>query len=146
MKALSIKQPWAWCILHACKDVENRDWKPWNAGLKFRGEFLIHTGAKLDSQTGCGAAISLARHAGHPIPALQSLNIGGFVGVAEIFDVVDDDEPLSVPGRSSPWYFGPRGLLVRNPRLIPFVPAKGQLGFFDVDMTPQLEHYIKEVT
>ncbi len=24
--ALSIRQPWAWLIIHACKDVENRDW------------------------------------------------------------------------------------------------------------------------
>ena len=28
MKALSIRQPWAWLILHAGKDIENRDWKP----------------------------------------------------------------------------------------------------------------------
>lgn len=24
--ALSIRQPWAWAILHAGKDIENRDW------------------------------------------------------------------------------------------------------------------------
>ena len=27
MKALSIRQPWAWAILHAGKDIENRDWR-----------------------------------------------------------------------------------------------------------------------
>ena len=27
MKALSIRPPWAWAILHAAKDVENRTWK-----------------------------------------------------------------------------------------------------------------------
>lgn len=27
MKALSIRQPWAWAILHAGKRVENRDWQ-----------------------------------------------------------------------------------------------------------------------
>ena len=26
MKALTIKQPWAWAIIHAGKDIENRDW------------------------------------------------------------------------------------------------------------------------
>lgn len=26
--ALSVQQPWAWAILHAGKDVENRTWKP----------------------------------------------------------------------------------------------------------------------
>ena len=26
MKALTIKQPWAWAILHGGKDIENRNW------------------------------------------------------------------------------------------------------------------------
>jgi hypothetical protein len=37
MKALSIRQPWAWLILNAGKDIENRDWP-----THFRGRFLIH--------------------------------------------------------------------------------------------------------
>src|SRR3990167_9411398 len=37
MKALSIRQPWAWLILHAGKDIENRGWP-----TSFRGRFLIH--------------------------------------------------------------------------------------------------------
>jgi len=28
MKALTLKQPWAWAVAHAGKDVENRTWKP----------------------------------------------------------------------------------------------------------------------
>jgi hypothetical protein len=42
MRALSIRQPWAWAILHAGKDIENRDWKPGNPARRFRGSFLIH--------------------------------------------------------------------------------------------------------
>ena len=26
MRALSIKQPWSWLIVHGHKDIENRDW------------------------------------------------------------------------------------------------------------------------
>lgn len=26
VKALSVRQPWAWAIVHAGKDVENRNW------------------------------------------------------------------------------------------------------------------------
>ena len=37
MLALSIRQPWAWLILRAGKDVENRDWS-----TKVRGRVLIH--------------------------------------------------------------------------------------------------------
>jgi hypothetical protein len=37
MKALSIRQPWAWLIVHGWKDVENRNWQ-----TKHRGRFLVH--------------------------------------------------------------------------------------------------------
>ncbi len=37
MIALSIRQPWAWHILHSGKDIENRDWP-----TRFRGRVLIH--------------------------------------------------------------------------------------------------------
>lgn len=40
MKALSIRQPWAWLILHGGKDIENRSWN-----TNFRGRFLIHAAA-----------------------------------------------------------------------------------------------------
>ncbi len=43
MKALSIKQPWAWAILNAGKDIENRNWK-----TNFRGKFYIHASKKFD--------------------------------------------------------------------------------------------------
>ena len=37
MKALSIRQPWAWLIVNSHKHIENCDWP-----TKFRGRFLIH--------------------------------------------------------------------------------------------------------
>ena len=42
VKALSIRQPWAWYILYAGKDVENRGTR-WN----YRGPVLLHVGASL---------------------------------------------------------------------------------------------------
>ncbi len=39
MKALSVRQPWAWLIVNGYKDVENRDWN-----TKLRGQIWIHTG------------------------------------------------------------------------------------------------------
>ena len=38
MKAISIKQPWAYLIASGIKDIENRTWK-----TKFRGRVLIHS-------------------------------------------------------------------------------------------------------
>ena len=37
MKALSIRQPWAWLIVNGFKDIENRTWP-----TKFRGRVLVH--------------------------------------------------------------------------------------------------------
>ena len=37
MLALSIRQPWAWLIVHGWKDIENRTWR-----TRVRGRFLIH--------------------------------------------------------------------------------------------------------
>ena len=45
MKALSINQPWAWTILFAGKEVENRTWR-----TEFRGEFYIHAGKRFDEE------------------------------------------------------------------------------------------------
>lgn len=36
---LTVKQPWAWAIIHAGKDVENRS-RP----IRYRGRLLIHAG------------------------------------------------------------------------------------------------------
>ena len=44
MKALTIKQPWAYLIIHGGKDIENRTWR-----TKYRGRILIHA-AKADDK------------------------------------------------------------------------------------------------
>lgn len=38
---LTVKQPWAWAILHADKDVENR-----SRAINYRGRLLIHAGQR----------------------------------------------------------------------------------------------------
>jgi ASCH domain len=40
MKALPIRQPYAWLIVNGHKDIENRAWP-----TKFRGRVLIHASA-----------------------------------------------------------------------------------------------------
>jgi hypothetical protein len=41
MKALTLRQPWAFCITHGTKRVENRTW-----GTSHRGLLAIHAGAR----------------------------------------------------------------------------------------------------
>lgn len=125
MKALSIMQPWAWLIVMGYKPVENRDWQPHNPGLKFRGEFLIHAGKKYDKE---GAAWIQENFPEIPLPKGiygGPESQGGIVGIGELHDVVRQHE--------SEWFFGPIGLCIRNARPLPFMPYRGQLGFFDVE-------------
>lgn len=132
MKALSIRQPWAWAIMVAGKDIENRDWKPANPGLRFRGRCLVH--AALGMTLGEYTAGLSTMHAiseewpfpeGLTLPPMHELKRGALLGTVEVVDIVDKS--------FSPWFFGPLGLVLREPR--PFkhpIPRKGMLGFFDV--------------
>lgn len=113
IKAISIRQPWAWLILNAGKDVENRTW-----GTKFRGEVLIHTGKTQDKD-----GYRFADDMGIDIPR-EEIRTGGFVGKMKIVDCVEDMD--------SDWFFGPYGFVVEDAEPIEFVEYPGQLGFFNV--------------
>ncbi|MNQ62267.1 ASCH domain protein [compost metagenome] len=69
MKALSIRQPWAWLIIHGGKDVENRSWH-----TKHRGRFLVHA-AKGMTKHEYQAARDYARECGVEIPALRDRSV-----------------------------------------------------------------------
>lgn len=135
MKALSIRQPWCWCILNLHKDVENRSWKPSNPGIRFRGRFLIHASSgmtKAEYEDCLDTVLHAERFRTFPdgwkMPSIEEFKatmMGGIVGEADIIDVVRGHHP-------SPWFFGPVGLVIRNAKPLPFRPMKGQLGFFDV--------------
>ncbi len=134
--ALSIRQPWAWAILHAGKNVENRDWKASNPGIKFRGRACIHASAGM-TRAEYGDARQFIWSLGiNQVPMLEDLQRGGIVGVTTIVDIVS--------ALDSPWFFGPRGLVLQDTQAIEFIPAKGALGFFEwrsrvvgLDETPQ---------
>lgn len=119
MKAISIRQPWAWLIVQGHKPVENRQWP-----TRFRGPVLIHA-AKGMTRDEYEDARSHAAHLGITIPAFDELERGGIVGQATITDCIDDSP--------SPWFFGRYGFLLADPRPLPFRPVRGQLGFFEVE-------------
>jgi len=123
-KVLSIRQPWAWLILHARKDIENRTW-----ATKIRGEVLIHAGATMTREDyfACTLFIAPMRSAWR-LPAFDVLKAqcGGIVGSVEITRCVAQSE--------SPWFVGPLGFVLANPKVREFVPMKGRLGFFEVEL------------
>ena len=124
MKALSIRQPWAWLILNAGKDIENRDWR-----THVRGRVLIHAakGMTIDEW---GDAWGFAEGSGASTKAIaagvtsKNIERGGIIGSVEIVDCVTES--------NSRWFMGRYGFVLRDPKPLPFIPWKGQLGFFDV--------------
>lgn len=119
--ALSIRQPWAWLILNAGKDIENRCWQ-----THFRGWFLIHaakgmTRREYDDVRAWLPEIGRSAAAAH-LPEYHALERGGIVGMAKLGNCVR--------GSSSPWFVGEWGFVLDEVKPLPFTPCKGALGFF----------------
>lgn len=120
MKALSIRQPWAWCITAGLKPVENRSWP-----TRFRGEFLVHAGKKFEHD-----AFQWLKD-NQMIPPAMELNDfprGGLVGRANLIDCVEHMD--------SPWFFGDYGFVLADAQPVQFIQMPGRLGFFDVEEPP----------
>jgi hypothetical protein len=122
MKALSIRQPWAWLILHGGKDIENREWP-----TMYRGPFWIHASSHFTRADYEACALFIAgMRTEWRLPAYDILRgrTGGIVGRAEL--------ARCVTGSESPWFCGPFGFVIRNPQPTNFIPCKGRLKFFTV--------------
>lgn len=129
-KALSIRAPWWWFILHGGKDIENRDW-PTN----FRGTVYVHA-SKWWSLTAVtedtNDAVEIRHQHDVQLPREAAINFremrdmgGCIVGKIDIIGCVK--------GSDSPWFFGEYGFLLANPVALPEpIPCKGALGFFTV--------------
>lgn len=120
MKALSIRQPWAWLIVHGGKDIENRSWH-----TKYRGRFLVHAAKGMTSNEFTQALLYCSER-GLPMPDRDDMQRGGIIGSVVLVDSLDTSD--------SPWYMGEKGFLLRDPDPLPFMPYKGRLGFFDVPL------------
>lgn len=117
MIALSIRQPWAWLIVHGHKDVENRTWS-----TLYRGEFLVHAAKRMTDAEWEDAAW-FAQERGVQVPLPYELHFGGVIGQAEIYDcLLTSDSRWHEPAQ---W-----GFMLRNARPLPFQPCAGRLKFF----------------
>lgn len=123
MIALSIRQPWAWLIVHGFKPVENRVWS-----TPFRGPCLIHAGKTLTAGdyeialNGLREALGCDRMP--PVPPMHELPLGGFVGAVRVVDCVQQ--------HPSPYFTGPHGFVMEGALALPFQPYRGLLNFFNV--------------
>ena len=155
MKALSIKQPWAWLILAGVpemvpkpvpdnpkshtpefsgrvgvKDVENRRW-PLPKGFTLPQRIYVHAPIRVDE---CMDVLldmrippAFALMGFSPVVARR----GAIVGEVDVTGCVTES--------NSPWFEGPYGFTLSNPMAYKEpIPYKGQLGFFDVHLEKAL--------
>lgn len=116
LKALSIKQPWAWCILYAGKDIENR-----TRHTSVRGVVAIHASKTID----WNAYHSLSAM-GYKLPRYEDLPLGQIVGTVEIVDSV-------IEHKSSWKQKDTVGYVLKSPMsLDEGLECRGQLGFWNV--------------
>ena len=113
---ISIRQPWAWAILHAGKDVENRNWR-FNRELIGK-QVLLHSSRQVDVD-----AVGMLRHAGFAVP--DDLLCGGIVGLMDFGGITRTSS--SRWAEAGAWHWE-----IKCARPIRFFRCRGQLRFFDV--------------
>jgi hypothetical protein len=126
MKALSIRQPWAWLICKGIKDIENRKW-----ATKFRGRIYVHAGLTNElsiPNSQLNELWILERLTPTLITEYKkaALHRGAVIGEVDIVDCVERS--------SSQWFSGPYGFILANPVLYK-IPrqCRGKLSFFTPD-------------
>jgi hypothetical protein len=126
VKALSVRAPWWWFILHSGKDIENRDWS-----TAFRGTVCLHAG-KWWRDAEVKEDWDFARRVNPELGewdwgiGWEMLGLGGYiVGTVDIVDCVQQS--------SSPWFQGKHGFVLANPVAFRWpVLCPGRLGLFEV--------------
>lgn len=136
MRAITVRQPWAWQIINQRKDVENRTR---NIAGKYRGPVAIHAALKADDN----ALARLPMRAPEWVTAPRIFDYGVFLGVVDLIDV---HTPTVQRGRhtcpgiaEAPWTCSPWAeddtvhLVLANPRPIPLhrqFRCRGALGLW----------------
>ena len=121
MKALSIRQPWAWLIVNGYKPIENRDWATY-----YRGPLAIHaSGTKRRKEFEQAKKLLSSIGLDESIIDKTRFDFGGIVGQVRLVDCVDKSD--------SPWFTGKYGFVLADPVALPFFPYKGKLGYFELD-------------
>lgn len=134
MRILTVRQPWAWAIIHGQKDVENRGR---NIAGAYRGTVAIHAGLKVDQGwifTPAGNLVNGWTASRSSLTLWQAL--GAIIGVVDLVDVHTECRLLdSSMATCSPWA-EPHAyhLEFAHPRALATpIPYKGALGLRTLD-------------
>jgi hypothetical protein len=115
LRALSLRQPWAWLVVNGHKDIENRSWR-----TNHRGPLLIHASRNRSLTTSKNLS---AIEKKYRVRLPRDFDLGGIVGIVDVVDCLKR--------HPSKWKFrGSWGWVLENPRRLPFRQCKGTVGFF----------------
>lgn len=132
MKAITIRQPWAWAIFNCGKDIENRDWF-----RSIKGRVAVHAAKGMTKKEYADGVLFMLRLFGYSMtyPTDEQLDRGAIIGTVEIVGCVKQSK--------SPWFVGDYGFVLRDPIVLPSpIPCSGALGFWDVPA--EIERQLKQ--
>lgn len=124
MKAITLHQPWAWCIAHYYKRIENRSWAPWPQLIGKR--IVIHAGKKWSQ----GDADYLIDEGVINWPltdeAFAEIKLQSSIVCTAVIDGV-------VRESANPWFTGPVGWVLRDVETLTVpIYCRGAQGLWDV--------------
>lgn len=144
MKALTVRQPWAWAIVFGGKDVENRTWLP-----KYRGPLAIHAAAAASQRGLRSPLVAVARstyradrgaHGRDRLRGTGALTLSALIGTVELVHA----HRAELGCCESEWAeyeyhaadqrrrVGITHLVLENPVPIEPIPCRGRLGMWPV--------------
>ena len=137
---LSIRQPWAWAIIHGYKPVENRTWYS-----NYTGPLLIHAGKVEDhSQDVLWEVCMQTGEHGNVIEDRYRSEraLGAIVGSVEMRGCTNSpakaEEILKACGNEEllrNWWQGPYGFILSDPVAFRYaIPQRGRLGIWWQEM------------
>lgn len=126
MKAITIKNPYAYLIMNGYKDVENRTWR-----IKYRGSILIHSAKEMAKgydynpklYLGCSQYSAIEQR--HKKELMSVMQNGYILGCVTLKDCVRDYESIWAEKDMWHWILE-KPVLFRKPIL-----AKGQQGLWN---------------
>jgi len=126
LRAISVRQPWAWAIVQGLKPWENRPRR-----FNYRGPLLIHASQAAREQDYLFGVELIERLTGRSPPARNVIERGGIVGAVELTDCA---EPLAED--DGEWRGeGSFGLRLEKAIALRFRAYRGALGLFKVELT-----------
>jgi hypothetical protein len=128
LKAITVKPVWAWAIIYAGKNIENRSWR-----TNIRGPIAIHASKNLTLREYEESKKLLPHRWRNELPAYENMPRGVIIGVVELVDCVTESK--------SPWFMGDYGFVLKNQRPVKPIPCAGALSFWN--LPPNIERKIK---